>query len=341
MSNDRYHRQALVPSIGEAGQQRLAEASVLVIGCGALGTVSADLLARAGIGHIRIADRDIVEVTNLQRQVLFDESDLASPKATAARDRLHSINSTIDIEAFVEDVDASNIERLADGCTAFVDGLDNFETRYLLNDLAVSTNRPWFYGGAVGTTGMSAAIIPGESPCLRCVFPEPPAPGLNPTCDTAGVLGPVVHMVAAHQAMQAIKFLSGHAEAVDRRVHSFDAWANTRHAMDITVPREDCPCCGLRRFQWLQGQRTSSTTVLCGRDAVQVKPDPGSDSMRLDALAERLADHGTFRGTSDVLHGRLEEAGVDLTVFPDGRALIKGSTTPEQARTIYARYIGT
>lgn len=341
MSDERYHRQSLVPSIGEAGQQRLAEASVLVVGCGALGTVSADLLARAGIGHLRIADRDIVDVTNLQRQVLFDESDLASPKATAARNRLRSINSTIDIEAFVVDVDASNIERLADGCTAIVDGLDNFETRYLVNDLAVSTNRPWFYGGAVGTTGMSAAIMPGESPCLRCVFPEPPAPGLSPTCDTAGILGPVVHMVAAHQAMQAIKFLSGHAEAVDQRVHSFDAWANTRHAMDISVPRKDCPCCGLRRFEWLQEQRISSTTVLCGRDAVQVKPDPGCAALQLGVLADRLAKHGTFRESSEVLHGRLEEAGVDLTVFPDGRALIKGSTTPEHARTIYARYIGT
>ncbi|MAB81827.1 MAG: thiamine biosynthesis protein ThiF [Phycisphaerae bacterium] len=341
MGEDRYHRQTLIPDIGAQGRRRLADASVLLVGCGALGSVSADLLARAGIGRIRLVDRDIVELTNLQRQVLYAESDLGAPKATAARGRLGAVNSEIDIESFVEDVDASNIERLAEGCTVIIDGLDNFETRYLVNDLAVSTDRPWFYGGAVGTTGMSAVVIPGRTPCLRCTFPEPPAAGTSPTCDTAGVLGPVIHMVAAHQAMQAIKLLSGNTDAVDFRLHSFDAWGNTRHAMDHGLPRTDCPCCGEHDFPWLDGRRESSTSVLCGRDAVQIKPAAAGDSIELQALAERLAEHGDFHCSDEVLRGRLHEVDVELTVFADGRALIKGASTPEQARTVYARYIGT
>ncbi len=341
MTDDRYHRQQLVPQLGPDGQRRLAAGSIVVVGCGALGTVAADLLARAGIGRIRLVDRDIVELTNLQRQVLFAESDVSMPKAAAAARRLKAVNSSIEIEAAVSDFDASNAERLADGCDLLIDGLDNFETRYLINDLAVSTNRPWCYGGAVGTTGMSAVILPGDTPCLRCTFPEPPAPGLAPTCDTAGILGPAIHQVAAHQAMQAIKLLSGNHDAVDTRLHSFDVWANTRHAMQHDTPRQNCPCCGNRRFEWLQGDRVASTTVLCGRDAVQVKPAAGGEVMHLPDLARRLADHGRFHGSEEILHGHLEEADVDLTVFPDGRALIKGSDTPEHARTIYARYIGS
>ena len=341
MNEDRYHRQRMVPQLGDAGQQRLADSSVAVIGCGALGTVAADLLARAGVGRLLLIDRDVVEATNLQRQVLFAESDLGRPKAAAAAQRLASVNSSIDIVPEIADFDASNAERLTEGCDLLIDGLDNFETRYLVNDLAVSSGRPWCYGGAVGTTGMSTVIIPGRTPCLRCTFPDPPAPGLSPTCDTAGILGPVIHMVAAHQCMQAIKILSGHIDDVDVRLHSFDAWSGTRHAMDPGAPRASCPCCGERNFEWLRGDRIASSTVLCGRDAVQIKPDSSGTDVDLPTLADRLADHGRFRSTGEVLRGHLDDPAVDVTVFPDGRALIHGCATPEQARTIYARYIGS
>ncbi|MAA51693.1 MAG: thiamine biosynthesis protein ThiF [Phycisphaerae bacterium] len=341
MSDDRYHRQRMVPQLGDDGQRRLADSSVVVIGCGALGTVAADLLARAGIGRLHLIDRDIVEPTNLQRQILFAESDLGRPKASAAARRLHSVNSSIELVSEIADFDASNAERLTQGCDLLIDGLDNFETRYLVNDLAVSTGRPWCYGGAVGTTGMSTMIIPGRTPCLRCTFPDPPAPGLSPTCDTAGILGPVVHLVAAHQSMQAIKFLSGNVDAVDERLHSFDAWSNSRHAMHPGAPGTACPCCVERNFEWLRGDRLAGSTVLCGRDAVQIKPASSENELDLGSLADRLAEHGRFQRSEEILRGHLDEPDVDLTVFPDGRALIHGCGTPEQARTIYARYIGS
>ncbi len=349
MSEGRYHRQALVPSIGDAGQERIGNSSVLVVGCGALGCMSVDLLARAGVGHLRLVDRDVVELTNLQRQSLFDEDDVASrrPKAIAARNRLEAVNSSIRIEAVVDDVDASNIEHLADGCDLIMDGLDNFEARYLLNDLSIATDRPWIYGGAVGTTGMTAVIVPGRTPCLRCLFPEPPAAGTTPTCDTAGVLGPVVSMVAARQAIQALKILAGQDEALDPALLSFDAWSNTTREMRPGTPSPECPCCGQRDFEWLEGRRGQGASILCGRNAVQVKPDDGSTLLPLEELARRLSTHGTFRCNDSVVHGTLDhevnEDGerIELTIFQNGRALVKGSGSTEHARAVYAKYIGT
>ena len=341
MHSGRYHRQTRVPELGEEGQQRLGESMVLIVGCGALGSGSADLLARAGVGRLRLVDRDVVELTNLQRQVLYDEQDAqaGTPKAIAARNRLLRVNSDITIEAVVDDVDPSNIRELAKGCDLIIDGLDNFETRYLINDLSIATQVPWIYGGAIGVTGMSATILPGRTACLRCIFPEPPPPGSSPTCDTAGVLGPVINHVAAHQAMQAIKLLTGHCDSLDMTLRSFDAWANTQHAMNHAGPDAACPCCAQGSYEWLEGERVTSGTMLCGRDAVQIKPKVTQQPIQLLQLAQRLADHGTFHCTADVLHGRLHD-GLELTVFQNGRALIKGTDSTEHARSAYARYIG-
>lgn len=363
----RYHRQTLLPGIGVEGQTRLGSMHALVVGCGALGSVIVDTLARAGVGTLTIVDRDVVEITNLQRQVLYSENDVEQgmPKAAAARRHVASVNSTVTVHAHVDDFTAGNAERFADGADIILDGLDNFETRYLLNDLAVSTGRPYVYGGAVGTTGLSLTVLPhgrhrrsepgrihwsddDATPCLRCVFPEAPPPGTSPTCDTAGVLGPVVMTVAAYQATQAIKLMTGNLDTVDRSMLSLDLWTNDHHRFTISGARSDeCPCCGSGDFEYLSGAATSATTSLCGRQAVQITPPPGQGAMVLDEIAARLAAHGQFvanehliRGTFDSVRGDEGEP-VELTLFPNGRAIIKGTTEPETARAIYAKYVGS
>jgi len=374
---DRYQRQMLLPAIGAAGQARLLDAHALIVGCGALGCAIADALARGGVGQLTIVDRDVVELTNLQRQVLFDEADAASgvPKAAAAKARLQQINSGIEIEARVSDFNARNAEALSRGADIILDGLDNFETRYLLNDLAVARGLPYIYGGAVATTGLSMAILPhgaqrrpptsraGDratavtwsdeqaTPCLRCVFPEAPPAGTSPTCDTAGVLGGAVQAVAAHQATQAIKMLSGNLDAIDRRLFSIDVWSNSCSMFDVAAARSpECPCCGLGRFDFLAGSTGSATTALCGRQAVQISPgtesEPSAHRLDLGEMASRLAPHGSFARTPYLLRGTLRHersrAGqpIELTLFPDGRAVIKGTSEPDEARAIYARYVG-
>ena len=341
----------LLPGFGPQGQRRLAESRALIVGCGALGCAIADLVVRAGVGTVTIVDRDIVELTNLQRQTLFTEADVADglPKAEAARRRLAAVNSGVDVRAIVADFTASNAESLAaealrDG-GVLLDGTDNFETRYLLNDLAVKLARPYIYGGAVGTRGMAMSIIPGTTPCLRCMFEEPPPPGSTPTCDTAGVLGPVIAMVGAGQACDAIKVLLGRTDLLANALTDLDLWENTTRRIQLAGPRPDCPCCGQRRFEYLDSRRASGTTSLCGQDAVQITPaQPGA--LDLAALAERLRPHGEFaalgrflvRGT--LREERSGESPVHLTVFADGRAIVKGTVRPEQARSIYARYVG-
>lgn len=364
----RYHRQMLLPAIGEAGQQRLADARVLLVGCGALGSVIADTLARAGVGMLRIVDRDLVELTNLQRQVLFSERDVEHgiPKAEAARARIELVNGDVAVEAHVDDFSARNAEHLVERIDLIMDGLDNFETRYLLNDLAVQRGLPYVYGGAVGTTGLSLTVLPHprhrgtpaggavtwdveqSTPCLRCVFPEAPPPGSSPTCDTAGVLGPAVATIASHQAAQAIKLLTGNLAAIDRRLLSIDLWTNQHRRFDVDqAAGEGCPCCGAGRFDYLEGGGESSATTLCGRDAVQVMPGGDRDGIDLDEVATRLASHGAFtrngfllRGTFEHEHGE-QGAAIELTLFPDGRAIVKGTTAPQTARSIYARYVGS
>ncbi|HMN96215.1 MAG TPA: ThiF family adenylyltransferase [Phycisphaerales bacterium] len=372
---DRYHRQRLLPSIGDAGQERLAEARVLVAGCGALGCGIIDALARAGVGRLVLVDRDIVETTNLQRQSLYTERDAEQgvPKAVAAAERVAAINSRVAAEPVVADLSAANAARLGRGCDLILDGLDNFEARYILNDLAVREGLPYIYGGAVATTGMSLAILPRPewdaperapgghlrwsaaqaTPCLRCLFPSAPPPGASPTCDTAGVLGPMVTIIAAFQATQAIKLLVGAIDAVDRRLLSVELWENEWRFLDASAagPAPECPCCAARRFEFLEprrdegGSRSGGASTLCGRDAVQVSPAEDARRIDLEAIASRLVGHGSFDVRPHLLRGVLTaergDAGeVELTLFRDGRAILKGVRDPARGRAIYAKYIG-
>ena len=366
----RYHRQMLLPGFGETGQQRLREAHTLIVGCGALGSAIADSLCRAGIGELTIVDRDVVEWTNLQRQSLFDENDVKKgiPKAEAAKARLKQVNSHVTINAIVADFNASNAERFAQDADIIMDGLDNFETRYLLNDLAVARGMPYVYGGAVGTTGMAMTILPHGSharpdqqseitwsdddttACLRCIFPEAPPPGTTPTCDTIGVLGPLVNMIAAHQSTAALKILTGNIDALDRSLLSVDLWNNTIRQFNVNrASDEQCVCCGQRRFEYLSGEVRGASTALCGRNAVQITPAGGEHTGTLDlpALVKRLNGHGEFTSNRFLLRGTLtQEQGdnngsIELTVFPDGRAIVKGTDEPDRARNIYDKYVGS
>jgi molybdopterin-synthase adenylyltransferase len=346
----------LLPEFGPEAQARLAAGHAVVVGCGALGCSIADQLARAGVGRLTLIDRDVVEISNLQRQVLFDEADAAEgiPKAEAARRRLSRVNSAIGIDAHIADLNAGNAERLLFGSscaapTVLLDGTDNFETRYLLNDLAVKHRVAYLYGGVVGSRGMQATFIPrglpGETACLRCLFDEIPAPGTAPTCDTAGVLGPVVSIIAACQAADALKVLIGRGDRLSGTLLEMDLWSNHRRRLELGGPRAECPCCGQGRFIFLDASH-APTAALCGQDAVQVHP-AGEVRLDLGVIAERLANHGEFRSVGNLLlrgefsHERGEGGRLELTVFGDGRAIVKGTTRPELARSIYARYIGT
>ncbi len=339
----RYDRQTRLPGIGPAGQARLADATVLLVGCGALGTVIADQLARAGVGTLRIVDRDLVEWSNLQRQVLFCEEDAREgrPKAEAAADRLGRVNSAIRIEAEVVDFNHRNAERLAAGVDLLLDGTDNFETRYLLNDVAVRHGIPMIYGGAVGTRGMAMPILPDDGPCLRCLFDAPPPAGSTPTCDTAGILGPVASIVASVQAGEAIKLLVGATDRVSRSLLEFDLWEGERRRIGLAdARRPDCPCCARGEFEYLSGALTQAAVSLCGRDAVQVLP-PADAPFDLEAVASKLASVGAFSGSGALVRGRLTgEPGISLTVFADGRTIVHGTDDPERARSLCARYIG-
>ena len=308
------------------------------------------LLARAGVGTLRIVDRDVVEATNLQRQTLYCQADADQhrPKAIAAGDRLCAINPDITIEPHVADVTSTTIEALADGCDVIVDGLDNLDTRYLVNDLAVHSGKPWVYGGAVGTGGLVMPLLPVHcdgrirwtkpTGCLRCVFPEPPPPGTLPTCDTAGVLGPTVTAITSHQAALVLSLLVGRTgEALDRHMHAMDPWVGESRRMALPAPNPDCPCCGKRVFEWLEGGRGDTTALLCGRNAVQVHPT-SAGTIDLASLAGRLSDHGEVRHDPHVLRLVLPDD-IALTVFADGRALITTDDT-SKARSLYDTYIG-
>ncbi len=339
----RYARQIIYPAIGEAGQRALGEARVLLVGCGALGTHIADTLVRAGVGFLRLVDRDFVELHNLQRQVLFDEDDPARgvPKALAAAEKLRRINSGITVEPIVDDANAGNIAALLDGIDLIIDGTDNFETRYLLNDAAVSAGLPWVYGGVLASYGMTMTVVPGETACLRCVFRDPPPPGQAPTCDTAGVLGPAVAAVAALQASETLKLLLGAHDAINRDLLSLDVW---RLAFDrLPVSRAaDCPTCGdgERRYPFLDFGATSRTTSLCGRNAVQIALNPPA-SLALADLATRLRASGSVAHNEHLLRFRPDSPpGYELVLFPNGRAIIHGTDDAATAKSLYARYIG-
>jgi adenylyltransferase/sulfurtransferase len=339
--NPRYVRQTRFAAFGEAGQLALQAGRALVCGCGALGSVLAESLTRAGVGHLRLVDRDFLEITNLHRQVLYDEDDVAAelPKAIAAQRKLRRINSTIDIEAHVCDVDFTNIESLLDGVDCIVDGTDNFETRFLLNDAAHRYGIPWVYGGCIGAEGQQMTIVPGRTPCLRCLVSDVPPPGTTPTCDTAGVLGPIVNVIASLQAMEAIKLLSGNESAISRTLNVVELWDSRLRQINLDALREnsDCLTCGQGIYPWLAGEKGSHTSVLCGRNAVQLTfPERGQVS--LPGLAEKLQAVGKVSGNEFLL--RLEVDDYKLTVFPDGRAIVGGTEDVAEAKTVYAKYVG-
>ncbi|MDC0935247.1 ThiF family adenylyltransferase [Pirellulales bacterium] len=337
----RYRRQVQFAPLGEAGQRRLADARVLVCGCGALGSAAAELLVRAGVGTVRIVDRDFLELDNLHRQTLFVEADVTAnlPKAVAAARRLGEINSEVRIEPLVADVTCDNLAEIAEQADCIVDGTDNFEIRYLLNDFAVANKVPWVFGGCVGCEGQTMAILPDETPCLCCILPEPPPVELQPTCETAGVLGPAVTVIAAIQAVEAIKILSGNLAAVSRRMAVINLWDGSLRTMGLSKRGQSdaCRACQQHDFPWLEGRRGSSAVTLCGRNAVQLR-DTGAKATSLGELAEKLSAAGTV--TSNDYLVRLEVDDYTLTVFAGGRTIVTGTDDPAQARAIHARYIG-
>jgi molybdopterin/thiamine biosynthesis adenylyltransferase len=340
-SINRYRRQIRFAPFGEAGQQGLSKARVLIVGCGALGCVSADLLVRAGVGFVRIVDRDFVERDNLHRQVLFNEADAAAqlPKAVAAANRLKSVNSEVVIEPVVADVNANNIRNLAADVEVIIDGTDNFETRYLINDFAVENNLPWVFAGCVGAEGQTMAIVPGKTPCLSCFLPEPPPAASMPTCESAGVFAPIVAVVAAYQAMEAIKLLSGKAEAVNPQLTVFDMWNNHVRSINMQQSRRaDCPTCGQRHFPWLTGERGSAVTKLCGRNSVQIS-SPLGERVDLAVLADKLGLVGSVTKNPFLVRAAVDE--FLITVFADGRAIVGGTEDEATARTVLAKYVGS
>jgi adenylyltransferase/sulfurtransferase len=334
---DRYSRQLLFPGIGSAGQAKLRAARVVVVGCGATGTCVASLIARAGVGHLKIIDRDYVEPSNLQRQTLFDEADAAEslPKAVAAVRKIAAFNSEIEATAEVADLTPENADTLLSPANLILDATDNFETRYLINDFAVKNGKPWIYAAAVAAYAVTMNIIPGETACLSCIFPAPPE-GTVETCDTAGILNSVVNLVASIEATEAIKFLVGAHDKLRRTLLSFDVWGNEHREISAARPRSGCETCQQHDFVHLAGQRRPQITM-CGRNSVQIHER--NRPVDFSEMRSRLEPHGTVKHNDFVL--KFWRDPYELTLFPDGRAIIKGTTDTGIARSLYARYIGS
>lgn len=337
--NERYSRQILFREIGREGQQKLLDSRVLLVGCGALGAAHAEMLARAGVGKLRIVDRDFVEFTNLQRQTLFKESDATErlPKAIAGKARIAEINSETQVEAIVADVNNSNIGSLIDGCDVVVDGTDNFQVRYLLNDACVKNGVTWIYGAAVSSYGTTMTIRPGVTPCLRCIFDEMPDAGSSPTCDTSGVIMPVIATVSATQVAEALKLLVADVDSLHGSLMQFDVWANDRQRIKLGEPNPDCKCCAQRIFEFLDADSGEFSAVLCGRNAVQIAP-PRPTELDLGKLAERLSLLGEVKQNEYLV--RFATGDNEITVFADGRAIVKGTDDVGVARSLYARFVG-
>ncbi len=333
---ERYSRQIRFSPIGEEGQEKICQARLCVIGCGALGSFQAEALVRAGAGRVRLIDRDYVDYTNLQRQWLYDESDAENevPKTVAAARRLRQLNRHVEIEALVKDVTPSNIEELLADCDLILDGSDNFETRYLLNDLSVKRGTPWIYGAAVGSYGVAMPVIPELGPCFACVYPEPPA-GSQLTCDVNGVLASVTASVAALQVSLALRWLVGWPD-FECRIHTMDVWEGTSKQIKAGERDARCPVCVRREFRYLEGRRHMPVS-LCGRNAVQLHEN--LRPVDLEELARRLRPLGEVRVNEFAL--RLALPKYDFTLFPDGRAIVKGTTDVGVARGVYARLVGS
>jgi len=332
---DRYSRQTLFPKIGEEGQKRLGKSSIVLIGCGALGTVIATSLVRAGVGKVKIIDRDFIEYHNLQRQVIFDEEDVKKqlPKAIAAEQHLKRVNSSVEVEGVVADVNYSNIEKLISGADLVLDGLDNLETRFTINDASLKHKIPWIYGGAISASGMTMNIIPGEAPCFRCVFPSLPPPGVIPTCDIAGVIGPAPFIVGSIQSAEAIKILIG-AKEINRHLVRIDVWQGKFDRFKIS-PHQDCPTCH-GRYDFLQVKFGIRTTILCGQNSVQVL-DPKVKGLSLKKLATHLKLLGEVRHKGSLVHFTVD--GHEMVIFPDGRVILKNSFDESLVRELYIKYI--
>ena len=337
--DDRYSRQILFNGIGEEGQRKLLAARVLIVGCGALGSAHAEALGRAGVGRIRLVDRDFVEASNLQRQTMFTESDAEKrlPKAIAAANHLHEINSEIEIEPHVADVNYSNIERLIEGCDVVLDGTDNFTTRYLINDACVKHETNWIYGAVIGSYGVTMTIRPHQSECLRCIFDETPSPASAPTCDTAGVIMPIVSVISAVQVTETLKLLTGQIAELHKSLVMFDLWRNEWRKLADSGPEFDCRTCGLGQYETLEPTSSETAAVLCGRDAIQISPSQPT-SINFQSLAEKLRPAGDVKFNEYLL--RFKTGPFELTVFQDARSIVRGTDQIATARSLYAKYIG-
>ena len=334
---ERYSRQVLFRGIGVEGQRRLQVARVAIVGCGATGSAVASLLARSGVGTLRLIDRDYVEASNLQRQALFDEADAAEsiPKALAAARKIAAFNSQIVVEPQVSDLTPANIQVLLGGMQLILDGTDNFETRYLVNDYAVKRSVPWIYAGVVGSYGITMNILPGQTACLACIFPDPPR-GTFETCETAGILNSAVNLVASIQATEALKLLVGAEDRLRQTLLSFDVWKNEQAEVAASTPRDGCRVCGKRAFLYLAGEAQPHITM-CGRNSVQIHER--HRPVDFAEVSDRLKPHGTVRHNDFVL--KFWHEPYEMTLFPDGRAIIKGTTDTAVARSLYARYVGS
>jgi adenylyltransferase/sulfurtransferase len=336
---DRYSRQTRFAPIGEAGQERIRSARVLIIGLGALGTVAADQIVRAGVGFVRLVDRDFVELSNLQRQSLFDEDDIrqALPKAVAAEARLRRINSSVEIQSIVDDVNPTNIEDYIEDVQLVLDALDNFETRFVVNDACAKRKKPWIYSGAVGSYGLVMPVIPGASPCLRCLLGNLPAPGTSQTCETAGVIAPITHTIASMQVAEALKFLTGSLDADDIRLTTYDIWAQRFHRIDVgKESMATCPVCSEGKYEYLNGNPLRTIT-LCGRTAVQLIPGVKGD-IDFAELSKSIGTFGAVQFNEFLL--RCSAPPYELTLFKDGRAIVKGTEEASLARSVYSKMVG-
>ena len=335
--HERYSRQILFPGIGEEGQRKIGAARLAIVGCGATGSAIAGLLARAGVGTLRIIDRDYVEPSNLQRQSLFDEADAAEslPKAIAGARKISAFNSQIVVEPKVEDLVPENVAPLLEGVDLILDGTDNFETRYLINDYAVEQGRPWIYSAAVGSYAVTLNIVPRETACLACIFPDLPR-AMVETCETSGILNSAVNLAASVAATEALKFLVARHAALRRTLLSFDLWTNEHAEISAAKPRPGCRACGQRDFIHLAGEGRPHIT-LCGRNSVQIHER--QRPIDFSEMDRRLQPHGTVRHNDFVL--KFWHEPYEMTLFPDGRAIIKGTTDTALARSLYARYVGS
>jgi molybdopterin/thiamine biosynthesis adenylyltransferase len=341
MFEERYSRQIRFAGLGAAGQERLGRSRTLLVGCGALGSVMAEMLVRAGVGRLTIADRDFVEPSNLQRQSLFTESDCSEglPKSVAAVRRLASVNSAVELSEQVVDVHAGNIEVLVREQDLILDGTDNFETRFLINDASLKWNIPWVYGACVGAYGLCLAMLPGETPCLRCLLEHLPSPGSSPTCDTAGIIGPIVHLVAALEVAEALKILTGNVSRVNRKLVTMDLWENQVSILDLTHYQKDpeCIACGRRNFEFLERGQTGRGRLLCGSDAVQIAVQ-SAQSVDFVPIAARLAPIAEVSYNKYLLRAKVEA--FEIALFRDGRGIVRGTRDVEEASRVYAKYIG-